>query len=448
MILGPGNRADPITHGGRIVAVEGTAAEAGLQPGDELLAIDDHAVRDVIDVQYYAAEPEVSLLIRREGELWLFELEREYGKPLGLSFEHPTFDTDIRRCNNHCLFCFVTQMAPRGFRRSLAIRDDDYRYSFLEGNYVTLTNLSDEDWERIVEQHLSPLYVSVHATDAEVRRTLLGNPETPDIMGQLARLTAAGISLHTQLVIVPGVNDKKELGRSVRDLATLWPAVKSVSVVPVGLTKFHRQGLRLNTPEEAERVLDAVAGWQDTFLKRFGERLVFATDEWYLLTGRAVPPADHYPQLEALLENGVGLVRQFIDEWEAVKAELGRRSDVERWDPIPSLTLVTGTAFAPLLEKVAAELVELGAAEVTVKPVENATLGESITVAGLLMGQDVVKQLSGADLSGRVMMPVVMFRGPGEVTLDGMTPAELSAALGQPVTLVSGIGDLIDGLAS
>jgi putative radical SAM enzyme (TIGR03279 family) len=433
-------------HAGRITAVEGLAAEAGLQPGDELLAVNDHSVRDVIDVQFYAAEPEVDLLIRREGELWLYELERDYGEPLGLSFGHPTFDTDIRRCNNQCLFCFVTQMAPRGFRRSLAIKDDDYRYSFLEGNYVTLTNLSEADWERIAEQHLSPLYVSVHATASSLRRRLLGNPEAPDIMGQLRRLAEARIDVHTQLVIVPELNDGEEMVRSVRDLATLWPAVRSVSVVPVGLTRYHRYGLRTNTPAEAESVLETIEGWQGTFLERVGDRFVYATDEWYLLVGRPVPPRRHYPRGEALLENGLGLVRQFLDDWKAIRSGLERLRPVFAPSPsgeVSSLTLVTGTLFAPALQSAAAELARLVGVPVAVQPVTNTTLGETITVAGLLMGRDVVGQLNGVELNDRIVLPEVMFRGPEGVTLDGMKPAEIGATVGRPVRLAAGMADLV-----
>jgi putative radical SAM enzyme (TIGR03279 family) len=441
-----GSSPGDVEYAGRIAAVEGLAADAGLQPGDELLAVNDHPVRDVIDVQFYAAEQEVELLIRRGGELWLFELERVYGVPLGLSFEHPTFDTDIRRCNNRCLFCFVTQMAPRGFRRSLGIKDDDYRYSFLEGNYVTLTNLSESDWERIAEQHLSPLYVSVHATELSLRRQLLGNPQAPDIMSQLRRLAAAGIEVHAQLVIVPGLNDGDEMVRSVGDLAALWPAVQSISVVPVGLTQFHRYGLRTNTPAEAESVLEVIEGWQETFLGRLGDRFVYATDEWYLMLGRPVPPRRHYPQLEALQENGLGLVRQFLDDWEAIRS--AQEGHIRGSGPRPpgqalSLTLVTGTLFAPVLQSAAAELAGLVGVRVAVQPVTNTTLGETITVAGLLMGRDVVAYLSGAELNDRIVLPEVMFRGPEGVTLDGMTPDEIGAGVGRPVTLVAGMADLI-----
>lgn len=423
-------------YAGRIVAVEGLAAEIGLQAGDELLAVNDHPVQDLIDVQFHAAELDLELLIRRDGELWLYEAERDYHQPLGLSFEHATFDTDIRRCNNQCPFCFVTQMAPRGFRRSLTIKDDDYRYSFLEGNYVTLTNLDEKDWARIAEQRLSPLYVSVHATELNLRRKLLGNPDAPDVMGQLRRLAGMRIEVHTQLVIVPGMNDGLGLERSVRDLAELWPAVSSVSVVPVGLTRFHRRNLRINSPAEASRVLEAVGNWQAQFLARLGDRFIYATDEWYLLLGRPVPPLSHYRQLDALQENGVGLVRQFLDGWERGKSQIGKSGNC------PSLTLVTGVLFAPVLRRVAAEFSRLVGAPVEVRPVTNSTLGETITVAGLLMGGDLIQQLEGTELGERVLLPEVMFRGPDGVTLDNVTLDQVGAALGRPVSLAAGMDDL------
>ena len=445
------NRPEPA---GTIVAVEGEAAEAGLRPGDELLAVNDVPVRDVIDVQFYAAEAEVALLIRRDGELWLYEIEREPGRPLGLTFEHPTFDTDIRRCNNRCLFCFVSQMIPRhgpgaplaGYRPSLYVKDDDLRYSFLEGTYITLTNLTDEDWERIEDQHLSPLYVSVHATDLAQRRELLGNPQAPDVMAQLRRLGGYGIEVHTQLVIVPGMNDRAVLARSVAELAALWPAVQTVSVVPVGLTRFHRHGLRTNTPAEAEEVLARVHAWQKSYLQGVGDRLVYATDEWYLLADRPFPPPHHTPRLEALAENGVGLAGRFLADWKRQKRALSR-AGLGMMVPAPrSATLATGALWAPILGEAAAELAGYVGRPLRVEAIQNETLGETVTVAGLLLGRDVVRQLGRVDLGDLVALPAVMFRGPEGTTLDGMTRGEMSAALGRPVALVETMGELVRAL--
>jgi putative radical SAM enzyme (TIGR03279 family) len=435
---------------GKIVAVEGEAAEAGLRPGDELLAVNDVPVRDVIDVQFYAAEFEVELLIRRDGELTHYEIEREPGRPLGLTFEHATFDTDIRRCNNRCLFCFVRQMIPRhepgaplaGFRQSLYVKDDDLRYSFLEGYYITLTNLTDEDWERIEEQHLSPLYVSVHATDLALRRELLGNPQAPDVMAQLRRLGGYGIEVHTQLVIVPGMNDGAVMERSVTELAALWPAVQTVSVVPVGLTRFHRHGLRMNTPAEAQAVLVRVHEWQERNLSAVGDRFVYVTDEWYLLADRPFPPPRDTPQLEALVENGVGLVGRFLADWKRRRRIL-RRGRPGMASEYSSVTLATGSLFAPVLRGAAAELGQEMGTPMTVETIRNTMLGETVTVAGLLMGRDVVEQLAGVELGELVALPAVMFRGPDGTTLDGMSREEIGAAVGRPVTLVETMSDLV-----
>ncbi|MFZ0545534.1 MAG: DUF512 domain-containing protein, partial [Candidatus Promineifilaceae bacterium] len=277
----------PARSGGKIIAIspDSVAADIALQPGDELLAINDNLVQDVIDVQYYAAEEYLELLIRRGEEYFLYEAERAYQQPLGLDFAHPTFDTDIRRCNNLCEFCFVLQMAPR-FRRTLYIKDDDYRYSFLFGHFVTLTNLSEHDWWRIETMGLSPLYVSVHVTDLELRRQFLRNEQAPDIMEQLRWLAERGVEMHTQLVVVPEFNDGEWLERSINDLAALWPAVQSVSVVPVGLTRHHKYKMRPHTPQEAAETLAYVESLQPIYQEKFGNRFVYPTDEWYLVAGR------------------------------------------------------------------------------------------------------------------------------------------------------------------
>ena len=287
------NSREPVS-GGLIAAVypDGVAAELGLQPGDELLSINEHALRDVIDVQFYGAEEQLELLVRRNGESVRYMAAREYSQPLGMEFAHPTFDVDIRRCNNLCEFCFVLQTAPN-MRRTLYIKDDDYRYSFLQGHYVTLTNLSDEDWERIEEQHLSPLYVSVHATALALRRKILHNPEAPDVMAQLQWLAERGIELHTQVVVTPELNDGPHLDRSIADLATLWPAVRSVSVVPVGITKHQKYGRRPNTLAEARAVLEQVTAWQRRCTTELGVHFAYLTDEWYLVLEEPVPPVGH-----------------------------------------------------------------------------------------------------------------------------------------------------------
>ena len=432
------SEVDRLPGGGVItqVAPGSLAAQLGVQSGDVLLEVNGQPVEDVIDVQYYAAEYSVELMIDRSGEEIVLSGDRSSMQALGLEFEHPTFDIDIRRCNNLCEFCFVLQMAPR-FRRSLYIKDDDYRYSFLFGHFVTLTNLSQHDEWRIVEQGLSPLYVSVHATDLELRRELLRNPDAPDILEQLRWLIGNDIQVHTQIVVTPGMNDGAHLERSVRALAELWPGVESVSVVPVGLTKHHKYEKRPNTRAEAVAVLDALADWQDEFRRDFGVNFVYATDEWYLVTERPIPPAEYYDGLD-LTENGLGTVRRFEDDWSTAKGELTASPVVS------SLTLVTGTLFAPTLAALAAEFTALSGVQAAVVPVVNERLGSTITVAGLLMGEDVIRQLQGLELGEVVVLPRVMFDHPDGISLDDRSPLDVARALGRPVALADMMGDLVD----
>ncbi len=432
----------PVTHGGlvRLVEPESVAAELGLRPGDELLEVNGHPVEDVIDVQFYAAEDEVALVYRREGQTHTARGWREPGQMLGLEFEHPTFDIDIRRCNNLCPFCFVLQTAPR-MRRTLYIKDDDYRYSFLFGHFVTLTNLNAHDWERVETQHLSPLYVSVHSTDLDNRRACLANKTAPDILEQLRWLAERGIKLHTQLVITPGLNDGPFIEKSIRDLAELYPAVQTVSVVPVGLTRHHKYGHRAHTRAEAAEVLAAVERWQAACVQRFGARFVYPSDEWFLVTGKPVPPRKYYAGL-ALEENGLGMVRAFLDDWGKVKREIKSLvSLVGR-----SATLGTGTLFAPTLGKTADEFNRLAGTELRVAAVLNERLGHGITVAGLLMGQDVLDQLAGQDLGELVVLPRVMFDHPQGVSLDDLTPLQVAQGLQRPVYLADAMGDVLDAL--
>ena len=430
--------------GGRIVAIaaRSVAAKIGLRAGDELLAINDHPVEDVIDVQFHGAEESLELLVRRGDEYLLFEAERAYNQALGLEFAHPTFDTDIRRCNNLCEFCFVLQMAPK-FRRTLYIKDDDYRYSFLFGHYVTLTNLSDHDWQRIETMRLSPLYVSVHVTDLELRRKFLRNAGAPDIMAQLRWLAARGIEVHTQLVVVPEFNDGGWLERSIRELETLYPAVQSISVVPVGLTRQHKYGLRTHTAAEAAVILDYVEGLQPRYLEQFGVRFVYPTDEWYLVTGRPVPPLDHYDG-QQLQENGLGLVRAFLDEWQALQTEIDNceLSIVN----CQFITLATGAMFAPTLREKAAEFAALTGVDVRVQMIENERLGGTITAAGLLMGADVLKQLATTELGDMVVLPRVMFDHPDVISLDDLSPQDVANRLDRPVALADTLGDVWDAL--
>ena len=430
--------------GGQITGIEpdSLADEIGLQVGDALLAINDHQCIDIIDVQFYGADESLELLIRRGEELFLYEAEREYEQTLGMQFAHPTFDIDVRRCENLCGFCFVLQMAPR-FRRTLYIKDDDYRYSFLFGYFVTLTNLKPVDWERIRLMGLSPLYISVHVTDLQKRRDFLRNQNAPDVMDQLRQLADWEMEAHTQLVVVPEFNDGKWLKRSVEELAALWPTVRSISVVPVGLTGFHKYKMRGNTAEEAAATLAYVEAMQPEFQEKFGIRFVYPTDEWYLVADRTVPPTEAYDG-QQLEENGLGQVRRFLTDWEGVRDEIPEYEGT--LVGYESVTLVTATLFAKILGETAVSFTNLTNIPINIIPINNIALGGTITVAGLLMAKDVIAQLKGAACGDLIILPHVMFDHPDRITLDDISPQQVANELNCPIALADTMGDVWDAL--
>ncbi len=424
---------------GRIVGVEpnSTAGRLGLAPGDCLLAVNGVPVRDVIDVQFYSSDEEVELTFERGGQIHTVRGSRIYGEGLGLEFERLLFD-GIRVCRNRCEFCFVAQM-PKGLRRTLYLRDDDYRLSFLTGSFVTLTNLTEADWERIAAQGLSPLYVSVHATDPATRARLLGRADIPDIREQLQRLADLGVEVHTQVVLVPGVNDGRLLEQTVADLSALYPTVASVSLVPVGLTRFQRAPIRRYTGNEAEALLAQARPWREEFKRELGIHFIYPSDEFYLLAGASVPRAsdyDGFPQIE----NGVGLVRVFLDDWARLRRKLAKGGS-----PLPTrMTWVTGTLFAPVLEAVAVWLERELALNVDVVSVPNRFFGETVTVAGLLTAEDVVAALQRRELADWVILPRAMLDHAGRLTLDDRSPEWLEQALGARVGFAEVVSDLMD----
>ncbi|MHB1190487.1 MAG: DUF512 domain-containing protein, partial [Armatimonadota bacterium] len=355
---------------GRISRVHGD--EAGILPGDELVSINSRPVRDILEYQYLAAEDELTLVVRRGEETLTFHLSEDPD----LEFEAELFD-GLHSCRNRCVFCFLEQM-PKGLRKSLYVRDDDYRLSLAHGNYITLTNVSDEELLRITSQRMSPIYVSVHTTDPELRARMLGNPKAARIMEQLRTLADARITMHAQIVLCPGINDGEQLDRTVRDLAALHPWVASVAVVPVGLTRY-REGLTPLTPVDADLacgIVESCANRQKRFRRELGTRLLFPSDEFYLHAGVEPPSAGAYegfPQLE----DGIGISRLFLNEV--------RRARV----PAGGYALVTGTLAAPLVQRLADRLSEADRVSARVEAVENNFLGETVTVAGLLAGRDI-----------------------------------------------------------
>ena len=405
------------------------AARAGLHAGDRILAINGRALRDVIDFHFHAGQERLRLSLERGGRPQ-GALLRRAGPDLGLELEAPR-PGEIETCRNKCVFCFIHQL-PRGMRRSLYVKDDDFRLSFLHGNYITLTDLEEHELRRIEEQRLSPLYVSVHATDPDLRHRLLGEPRARgELLPVMERLAKAGIVMHAQIVLVPEWNDGPHLERSVRELARLHPGVATVAVVPVGLTR-HRErlpALRAHTAAEAREVARTIAGWQREFRRMLGTRFVWASDEVYLEAGLPLPSAAAYEGFP-VIEDGVGLVRRFTDGFAAARRRLGRPLAAPR-----AVTIVTGTMFAPPLRALV-EGIRVGGLAISVAPVVNECFGRGIGVAGLLTGEDIRAQLAGRALGDEVLVPQVALSDKAGVFLDDLTPDEVGAALGVPVRAV------------
>jgi putative radical SAM enzyme (TIGR03279 family) len=421
-----------------IVGVEaGSIGEAlELEPGDCLLAVNGQPVRDLLDYQLLAAGEELLLEVRkRDGELWDLEVEKERDDALGLQFEHP----EPTQCGNNCLFCFVHQL-PRGMRRTLYVKDEDYRFSYLYGSYVTLTNIGEAEIERIVAQRLSPLYVSVHATDDQLRARLLGRP-APPILDLLRRLTAAGIEIHTQVVLCPGINDGAELARTVEDLAVLRPGVLSLAVVPVGLTGYRQRlpQLRPPTAEEARAVLADLHRFQERFLAEGGSRFVFAADELYLKAGVGFPPLETYEELSQL-ENGVGMIPLFRAEAAEALAEAAPLR-------VPAVSTFTGESASGDLERFTRQLSERTGTTIHLYPVRNEFFGGYVTVTGLLTGRDVLAQLRGRPLGRALLVPDVVLREGEEIFLDDLSLTDLERELGVAVRKVASTPwGLLEGL--
>ena len=419
------------------------AQRAGVRPGETLTHINGRPIVDVLDYKFFAYDPRLELtLVGEDGRSRTLRVRKAEGEELGLNFETYLMDK-ARSCANRCIFCFVDQMPP-GMRETLYFKDDDARLSFLMGNYITLTNLSEREIARIAELRISPINISVHATDPALREAMLKHRRAGECLAIMERFAAAGITMNCQIVACPGVNDGPALDRTLRELGALHPAVGSVAVVPVGVTRF-REGLyRIDpyTPAQAAAVLDQVEAFAASFLKKHSTHLAWCSDEFYLLAGRPLPEKGYYEDM-AQLENGVGMLRLLAVELHG--ATLGAPENI----PVEPFSIATGVAAAPFLR----EIIDRAAAKCHTKltyqmyPIVNHFFGETITVAGLLTGQDLLAQLKGRDLGTRVLLPQNTLRHGETVFLDDMTLEELSQGLGVPVIPVNQDGfDLFEAI--
>jgi len=428
-------------HGLVVQTVEpdSIAGELGVEPGDSLLQVNGKTVIDILDYRYLTAEENLEVLLQKvNGEQWLLDIEKDLDEPLGMTFVEGGWGK-TRSCGNNCIFCFVEQMPPQ-MRPSLYVKDDDYRLSFAQGNFITLTNTGPQELDRIARLKLSPLYISVHTTDHNLRREMMRHPRAGEIINQLKFLASQGIEMHTQAVLCPGINDGKQLDRTISELGGLWPAVQSLAVVPVGLTSW-RQGLfelRQYNRNEAGAVIEQVQGWQKIFNSNYEYPFVFASDEFYLLSGRPIPDAGQYggfPQTE----NGVGLVRLFLDEWE----NAARKLPEQIGRPLRG-SVVTGTLAGPLLKPVIETINRVKGVQLKLHVLENEFFGKTVTVAGLITGREIRNSLAVRELGDVLLIPKVMLRQEEEVFLDDTTVAELAASLGVAVAVVAGPGDLVE----
>jgi putative radical SAM enzyme (TIGR03279 family) len=406
-------------------------------PEDELLEINGHPINDVIDYKFYSSESILTLKLKDKKEkIKTVKLRKRPDQDLGLEF----YEIKYKSCKNNCIFCFVHQL-PKGMRKSLYFKDEDYRLSFLHGNFITLTNTSDEDVKRIIQQRLSPLYISVHATDENLRRKILSNQKIPEIMPIIKKLAHGGIEMHTQIVLCPGVNDGEYLEKSVQELSSLYPQVKSLALVPVGLTRY-RQNLPKIKPVDKKYSLEVVKlvdGWQKLFRKRFEAGFVYASDEFFTKACLDIPNRKYYDDFDQI-ENGVGMMRKFLDQFQTrqklLPQSLSRRL---------SITLLTGVSAFKLIKKIVEQKLNIiPGLEIKVIVVKNDFFGSTVTVTGLLTGVDMLNALKKQrEIGGVILLPPNCINQDG-LFLDDLTPQDVERKLGRKV--IVGSYDLVETL--
>ncbi len=426
------------------VEPDSAAMDAGIEPGDFLLSVNGQAVEDIFDYRFLTTDTNLLLEIeKKNGELWEIEIEKDEYEDLGLDFEDPLI-AEAKSCCNKCVFCFIDQL-PKGMRETVYFKDDDSRLSFLSGNYITLTNMKKSELERIIRYKMTPVNVSVHTTNPDLRKTMLRNRFAGDVLEKIRMLTEGGITVNTQIVLCKGFNDGAELDRTIRELSELAPGVASISVVPVGLTKW-REGLTKLEPfstEESIAVLDQVSKWQEKLFKSFGSRLVYLADEFYIKAGAKLPELSEYEDFPQI-ENGVGLMTLFIHEFHEYLRKHQEEID-QYWRKQAKTRMVsiaTGKCAYIYIKQLAQVLEKrYNNLEVLVYPIENNFFGENVTVTGLLTGSDIAAQLKGMELGSELLLSESMLRSGEEVLLDDYTVEMLSKELNTEIIIVKNNGE-------
>ncbi|KAM3111617.1 TIGR03279 family radical SAM protein [Phormidesmis sp. 146-33] len=418
------------------------AAEIGFESGDRLVSINGQKPRDLIDYQFLCADEVLDLeVLDASGKTHQVEIEKDYDEDLGLEFETALFDGLIQ-CNNRCPFCFIDQQPP-GMRQTLYFKDDDYRLSFLYGSYLTLTNLTQREWERIEQMRLSPLFVSIHATEAPVRTRLLKNDRAGQILEQLKWFDDRDLQIHAQVVLCPGINDGEHLTRTLLDLAQFHrgeiPAIASVAVVPVGLTRFRpdQDELIPVTREKAQEVIAQVQQLQQQFKQQYGSTIVWLADEWFLIAGQALPPESHYEDYPQI-GNGVGSIRQFLKEFQSQAKRLPKKVSPR------SFTWIVGNAVEQAFQPILSRLNQVQGLRVKMVALNSQYWGQTMTVTGLLTGQDILQALQGQELQDGILLPSLMLKHGDTVFLDDMRVEDLEQKLNTKIWIVQGLDGLIE----
>ena len=425
------------------VLPDSIAAEVGFDVGDRLVSINGQPLRDLIDYRFLCADEFLDLeVLDAKGKKHLVEIEKDYDEDLGLEFETALFDGLIQ-CNNHCPFCFIDQQPP-GKRQSLYFKDDDYRLSFLYGSYLTLTNLTQREWDRIAQMRLSPLYVSVHATEVDVRVRLLKNLRAGQILDQMKWFQEHELQIHAQVVVCPGINDGEHLEQTLMDLAQFHggdiPAVASVAVVPVGLTRFRpaEDELVPVTPEKAQEVIHQVQRLQQKFRQQFGSTFAWLADEWFLIGRESLPPESHYEDYPQI-GNGVGSIRQFLKEFKSAAKQLPAKIASPR-----QLTWVVGNAVEQAFQPIVQRLNQVEGLHVKMAALKSEYWGQQISVTGLITGQDILRTLQGEDLGAGILLPSLMLKHDEARFLDDMTVDELAQQLDTQIWQIGSIEELLE----